>query len=58
MEARSAQDAANQGAALVDDAIAGGPANIVVVEDPNGLKTPFEVSKGKARRTGASYRER
>jgi hypothetical protein len=57
-DASSAQDAANQGAALVDDALSGGPMNIIVVEDPSGLKTPFEIYDGKARRAGASYRER
>jgi hypothetical protein len=57
-DAISAQDAANQGAACVDDALAGGLQNIIVVEDPTGLKTPFEVSNGKATRAGISYRER
>jgi hypothetical protein len=56
-DAISAQDAANQGAAVVGDALTGGQVKIVV-EDPTGLKTPFEVSNGKAFRVGASYRDR
>jgi hypothetical protein len=56
--ALSARDAANAGAGVAADALSGGPASILIVEDYTGLKTPFDLADGKARRAGASYRSR